>query len=174
MTFNSPKGAKVTVVSPKNLAEDVVLLGEIPLTVDVDTLEGKIIRVSQTGKLPYYWIFTNAVGENIQVDMKLASALPGFDPKDNISTAINKAATNRILRLMMLSYKALAAKRFDLAKDLADQATMVDPELAAPLLIKGIALMQEGDSKGAKLLLTRARALDPEDRGIDQLIKALP
>ena len=77
------------------------------------------------------------------------------------------------MRLLLKSYQALSARNLGLAQELASRASTIDPEIAAPLVIKGIALMQAGDNTAAKAALSNARALDPEDKDIETLLKAL-
>jgi hypothetical protein len=184
VTFAVRGNGKVSLVSPDNLDKVGQFLGDTPLTVEVTKLQGKIVKISQNGKIPAYWIMPDISGQNLKATLALQDE-PKAPPSQAVAEKTDskletaskqsdpKATINRLMRLILKSYKALAARNFPLAKDLADRASSIDPELAAPLVIKGIALMQSGDSTGAKAALSNAQALDPEDRDIETLLKAI-
>ena len=184
VTFAVRGNGKVSLVSPDNLDKVGQFLGDTPLTVEVSKLQGKIVKISQNGKIPAYWIIPDISGQNLKATLALQDE-PKSPPPQAVAEKTDgkaelaskqsdpKATINRLMRLILKSYKALASRNFSLAKDLADRASSIDPELAAPLVIKGIALMQSGDSTGAKAALSNAQALDPEDRDIETLLKAI-
>lgn len=184
VTFAVRGNGKVSLVSPDNLDKVGQFLGDTPLTVEVSKLQGKIVKISQNGKIPAYWIMPDISGQNLKATLALQDE-PKSPPSQTVAEKADgkpelaskqsdpKATINRLMRLILKSYKALASRNFSLAKDLADRASSIDPELAAPLVIKGIALMQSGDSTGARAALSNAQALDPEDRDIETLLKAI-
>jgi hypothetical protein len=184
VTFAVVGTGKVTTVSPDNLDKEGQYLGETPLTIETDKIQGKIVKISQKGKIPAYWIMPDVSGQNLRATLALAdepkapaeSLLSEKSDKKSDSTqktADSKATINRLMRLLLKSYQALAARNLGLAQELASRASTIDPEIAAPLVIKGIALMQSGDNAAAKAALSNARALDPEDKDIETLLKAL-
>lgn len=184
VTFAVRGNGKVSLVSPDNLDKVGQFLGDTPLTVEVSKLQGKIVKISQNGKIPAYWIIPDISGQNLKATLALQDE-PKSPPPQAVAEKTDgkaelaskqsdpKATINRLMRLILKSYKALASRNYPLAKDLADRASSIDPELAAPLVIKGIALMQSGDSIGARAALSNAQALDPEDRDIETLLKAI-
>ncbi len=179
VTFNTTGKAKVSAVGYNDLDEVGVLLGETPVTVALDKLVGKAIRVTQDGKQPLYWIVTDIAGDDVQLKMKLLDApvkaelAKGGQSGDSAKTADSKAATNRVVRLMLKAYQALSGRHFDLAGQLAAQAMAIDPELAGPQVIAGIAAMQLGDKVRARGALAKASALDPGDADISTLLRAV-
>jgi hypothetical protein len=184
VTFAVRGNGKVSIVSPDNLDKVGQFLGDTPLTVEVSKLQGKIVKISQNGKIPAYWIMPDISGQNLKATLALQdepkspppqalAEKPDGKPDLASKQSDPKATINRLMRLILKSYKALASRNLSLAKDLADRASSIDPELAAPLVIKGIALMQSGDSTGARAALSNAQALDPEDRDIETLLKAI-
>ena len=172
LTIKAAGAAKVNLVQPSRPDEDGLSLGETPVTLDLDRAEGRIIRVSQKGKLPVYWLVSDAVGDVTTAEIKLfdAPAAEKIDEKGNAERGESRATHNRIMRLILRSYQALTGNRLGEAKQLADQAAAIDPQLAAPHVIKGLALYQEGKAEEARTELTKAQALDPEDKDIDTLI----
>ena len=172
-TFKAGKGAKVSLVSPNKLDDDGTVLGETPISVELKKLVGKVIKISQNGKLPVYWFVTDTAGDNTEANIKLLDDPTAIGEKSNDSKLDPKVAANRLLRLLMRSYQALSGKRFKDARELADQAGKIDPEIAAPLLIKGLAYYQEGNIAEAKAALAKAQALDPEDKDIGTLLKTV-
>ncbi len=60
---------------------------------------------------------------------------------------------------------------FKEAKALADKAGELAPEAAVPLALTGVALAKLGDSSGAKAAILKARALDPSDTQVSQLLR---
>jgi tetratricopeptide (TPR) repeat protein len=173
--FKTNGPAKVDLVATGKLDDPGQPLGQTPLTIDVEKLKGKVLRISQTGKLPAYWAVSEAAGDKTEATIKLAE-----DPSAAGATAgasgtrlDAKASTNRVLRLLLKSYQALSGKRFEAARELAGQAAAIDPELAAPQVILGLSLFKEGKAAEAKIALAKARALDPGDKDIDELMKII-
>jgi hypothetical protein len=173
ITFKTGGRSKVSTVSPNNLGEDGTLLGETPLSIGVDKLQGKIVKITQPGKQPVYWIMSATSGDITEANINLLD-----DPSTTLGNAQDaagkvdaKASTNRILRLLMKAYQALSGRRFKAARELADQAAVIDPELAAPHIVRGLSFYQEGDAANATTALTKAQALDPEDKEIESLLK---
>ena len=171
-TFKSGSNSKVSLVSATKLDEDGTLLGETPVTVPLDKLTGKIVKISQKGKQPIYWVVTDAAGDKTEANIKLlddlatAGGLGGSDSRTD-----PKLKLNRVMRLLMRSYQALSGKRFKDARELAEQAGTIDPEIAAPQVIRGLAFYQEGNKSEARAALAKAQALDPEDKEIENLLK---
>ncbi len=150
------------VLSPSKLDEGGTLLGEAPVTVELDQIVGKVVRIEQPGKQSVYWIVTDAAGDQTEVSVSM------FDDPGS-----SGGSNNRVARLLMKSYQALSGKLYGPARELADQAATIDPELAAPHVIKGLSFYQEGNSAEARSAFMKAQALDPEDKDIDALLKMI-
>lgn len=152
-------------------------LGFTPLTVDLDKLVGRVLKISQPGKSPVYWLVTDLAGQKTFARLDLPDAptvaSSGKDEKESAKSEIEvTSATNRILRLLLRSYQALAVKDFDLASELAEQAQTLNPKISAPHVIKGIAFLKGGKTSQAKAAFLTAKALDPEDLDLNKLIEA--
>lgn len=173
--FKTSGPAKVDLLASGKLDDPGQPLGETPLTIEVERLQGKILRISQAGKLPAYWVVSEAAGDTTEATIKLADnpSSPSTAASGGGERFDSKASTNRVLRLLLKSYQALSGKRFKAARELAEQAASIDPELAAPQVIMGLSLFKEGKSAEAKNALAKARALDPEDKDIDELMKVI-
>jgi tetratricopeptide (TPR) repeat protein len=180
MTFKADSQADVTLVTFNDLNAAGDILGKTPVTVDMAKISGKVVRISAAGKQSVYWLVTDAVGTQNEASIKLrddpiAAKLGASSSESGSQTSLidPKIRTNRLLRLIMKAYKELSGQRYQVAGELADQATKIDPEIAAPLVIKGIALLKQGDTTGAKAALEKAKSLDPEDQDIAKLITTM-
>jgi tetratricopeptide (TPR) repeat protein len=177
LVFKTTTPAKVDLLSPGKLDDPGKELGKTPLTIDLDKLRGKVVRISQEGKLPVYWVVAEAAGDTTEAVVKLvddqAGATAGSPQAGSGAKSDGRASTNRVMRLLLQSYQALSGRRFKAARDFADQAATIDPELAAPQIIRGLSLYQEGNLAEARTTLQKAQALDPEDKNIEELLKAV-
>jgi tetratricopeptide (TPR) repeat protein len=171
LSIKSPNKSRVSLVSPNNLEDEGTALGETPVTIEVKDLNEKFIKISQNGKQSVFLFVTDGAAENTEMTINLSESLAASDSNFGNHTPETKTTLNRLLRLLMRSYQALSGQRFKEAIDLAHQAAQIDPEIAAPWVIKGLALYQEGKLPEARTALTKAQALDPEDRGLETLLK---
>ncbi len=165
--------AAVSLIQPSKPDDDGVSLGDTPVTLTLDRAVGRVIKVSQKGKVPVYWLVSDAVGDVTTAELKLVDepVVEKGQDKNNAERVDPRTTNNRIMRLILRSYQALTGNRLSEAKQLADQAAAIDPQIAAPHVIKGLAFYQEGKVEDARTELTKAQALDPEDKDIDTLIK---
>jgi len=131
-----------------------------PVTVDSARLEGRALRISSSGKAPVYWLIPEDSGRRLDIRMR---SLP--------SCAQGEQNRNRPTRLVLKAYQALSAKEFNLARELATKASEVDPSIAAPFIIVGLAYLQEGRREQARVAFNKARALDPEDQDLLELLR---
>ena len=171
VNFKSEKKANVDLVSLDALDAAGEKLGETPVEVPIEKLQGKVVRVSAEGKTPQYWVFQETLGVRTEAQMKLLD-----EAKINAASGgekDRKGATNRAMRLLLSAYQALSTRDWETAQGLADKAGEIEPELSSPLIVQGIALMQQGKKADAKLVLAKAKALDPDDGNIDRLLEVL-
>src|SRR5690606_36983453 len=95
-------------------------------------------------------------------------------PAEGEKDADNRATLNRSLRLLMRAYQALARDDLDQALALAAESSKLEPEIAAPHIVQGIALMKQDKGGSARVAFAKAKALDPGDSDIDRLLNAIP
>ena len=169
--FNSDVKAQVSLVSLENLQDVGTPVGDTPATVDPSTLEGKAVRLTSEGKAPIYWLSSEAQGYSTQITFKMVPIKASESTSSD--TKVDKGVINRTLRLIMKAYQALVSKEYDVAKSLATQASAIDPSLAAPFIVSGLASLESGKNDDARNALNTAKALDPEDAEIDVLLKEL-
>lgn len=176
VNFRTTGPAKVSLLDSGKLDAPTDPIGDTPLTVEVDKIRGKVVKITQPGALPIYWVMADVAGDTTDANLAFipdpsTAATASNSTGDNHVDA--KATTNRVVRLLLKAYQALAGKRFDTARELAAQAAIISPEVAGPHVIEGLALFQEGKSAEAKTALLKAQALDPEDKGIDELLEVV-
>lgn len=178
ITFNSmEQGLEVNVVlaklsDPNGVGET---LGKAPVTVPLDKVKGKVVRLDSKGKQSQLWVIPDGFGEKTKAEFKLIdiSAAQSNSAGGNTNSNVSITSLNQLARLMLKSYQALSGKRYEAALDLARQASSINPSLAAPFLIIGITQMQKGEKEAARLSLNKAKTLDPADMDIDRLLEAL-
>jgi len=123
-------------------------------------MAGKAVRISAVGKASQYWFPPDDSARRIDVKIRQLTACQ-----------TNERNSNRPVRLIMKAYQALSAKDLRMAKDLAAKAAELDPALAAPFIITGLSFYQEGRRDLARGAFNKARALDPEDVEISELLR---
>lgn len=131
-----------------------------PATVNTTQLTKQAVRIAANGKSPIYWFAPGESGRRMDIRVKQLPACT--------TTEMNR---NRPVRVLMKAYQALASKDYNLARQLATQAAEIDTTLAAPLIISGLAYLQENRREEARLAFNKARALDPEDAEIAELLR---
>lgn len=174
ISFKTEKDkATVKAVPFDKLGTEGQVLGETPLTVSLDKVQGQVLRMEQPGRAPLHWVILNAAGDTNEVALDFGQVQrEGGECRDTGETGVPKAQANRVMRMLLRAYQALSDKQSKIALELADQAITFEPTLAGPYIVKGLAQLQQGDKSAAKGSFTRARALDPEDRDLDTLLKA--
>ena len=160
ITFQSSEpGSQITIVSLDN-PEGNAPPSANPLVTSSGKLLGKAVRIGAVGKASQYWFPPDDSARRIDVKVRQLTAC-----------SANEKNQNRPVRLIMKAYQALSAKDLRLAKELAQKASDVDPNLAAPLIITGLAFYQEGQRDQARVAFNKARSLDPEDTEIGELLR---
>lgn len=160
ITFQSTEPGSVITVVPVDNPEGSSAPGTNPFTTTSDKMAGKAIRISAIGKASQYWFPPDDSARRIDVKIRQLSACQTSE-KNN----------NRPVRLIMKAYQALSAKDLRLAKELASKAAELEPALAAPFIITGLSFYQEGRRDQARVAFNKARALDPEDAEISELLR---
>ena len=123
---------------------------------ELDKLQGKVVKITQAGKEPAYWFAAETAGAKTNATIKLHDAATAHAGDDHADAKVS--ANNLVFRLLMRAYKALSGRKFQAARELAGQAGTLDPRLAAPQLIKGLAFYQEGNVPEARAALAKAQA----------------
>jgi hypothetical protein len=163
VTFSANEKASLNLVTPANTDGQGERIGEVPQTIPLERLTGKVLKVSGPGLLPQYWVLSKLPDGDTKIQLKLERR-PDEGQKKN---------PNLSFRLLMKSYKALADKNYKLASELAIQLARVERDIAAPHIIHALSLIQQGQTKDAKVALEAARSFDPEDAEITKLLQAV-
>ena len=175
VNFRTTGPGQVSVLESGKLDAPADPLGNTPLTVEVDKLAGKVVKITQPGAAPVYWVVSDLVAE--RTDANIAFVADGSasnnSDQDGAAGINSKATANRVVRLLLKSYQSLASKRFNEAKELAKQAAAIDPQVAGPHVIEGLVYFQEGKTPEARTALLKAKVLDPEDKDIDELLEVI-
>ncbi len=159
MSFSSVEpDSRISVVTLKN-PEGASTQVSNPYEVRGGELEGKAVKIDAPGKAAQYWFPPDESGNRVEVKV---NNLP--------NCMMGSVNPNRPLRLILKAYQALSSRDYALARDMADKATKIDPTLAGPHIIMGLTYFRQGDRKNANLAFNKARALDPEDQEIVQLL----
>jgi hypothetical protein len=142
------------------------VVGDTPQKVPLAKLNGKVVRLSHAGKEAQYWLFSPVSGSKAAVKVKLNPA-PAAEDKSS-DRAVDANITSRLL---IKACGALHAGDYKLARELAGKVSDVAPTLAAPYVLVGLSHLQEGRKADAKGALSKAKALDPSDQEVDELLK---
>lgn len=177
VTINSEGGAQVDKLTLGNWLDKGESLGKTPLTLAMSEVEGSLVRISQAGKVPVFWTPTLSAAESLTFNIKLVDQLAasGVDPlTGGVCQKNSLQSTNRVMRVILKAYKALADSDYKKVLTLADEASALDENLAAPYIVKAIAQTRTGDLAGARVTLAKAEKADPDDEDIRTLAKTLP
>lgn len=164
--FTGEKEAKLTVLGGD--LKDVIGLRDRPLPQDIvqSELASRFVRIDVPSESPRYFYFMPSDAKDAEIKiLKGNGTNDGFTPQTEVS--------NQTMRLFMSAYQALAQRRWQVARELAGKLVEMQPQLAAPHIVQGIALTQEGQKQEAQAAFTKAKALDPEDAAIDQLLQSI-
>ena len=160
MSFTAAEQGSTIAIVPLDNPEGPATNEKNPLITTTEKLAGKAVRISAAGKASQYWFPPEESARRIDVKVK---SLP--------SCMMGDTNRNRPLRLLLKAYQALTTKEFTLTRELCTKASEVDPTLAAPFIITGLSWYQEGKRDQARVAFNKARALDPEDQEIGQLLR---
>ena len=80
------------------------------------------------------------------------------------------ADANKPYRLILQAHRALVEGEYETAISTATEVEKINPDLAAPYLIQGIAAIRQSENPKARALFEKAKRLDPNDPAIDALI----
>lgn len=176
VNFKTTGPGKVSLLDSGKLDAPTDPIGDTPITVEAEKLRGKVVKIAQPGSPPVYWIMSDASADTIDasfapiLDPSAAGAAGNSLPDGRVDV---KTTTNRIVRLLLRSYQALAEGKYDVARELAAQAATISPEVAGPHVIDGLSLYKNGKFAEAKTALLKAKSLDPEDKDIDKLLEVV-
>jgi hypothetical protein len=160
MIFSSAEPGSTIAVVPLDNPDGAVQTVGNPFNTNTARLTGKAVRISANGKAPQFWFPPDDSSHRIEVKVK---NLPVCSQSEG-----NR---NRPLRLLLKAYQALTEKDFNLARELCTKAAQIDPTLAAPLIITGLTYFQEGKRTEARVAFNKAKALDPEDQELNELLR---
>lgn len=163
VTFTSNEKATLSLVAATNPDGQGQVLGDTPQTVSAEKIGNKVVKISGAEVHPQFWILSELPGGDTKVQLKLERKAA-----DQTKTNINLK-----YRMLMKAYKALADQNWALAKELSEELAKLEPEIAAPHIILGIALLRSGSAAEARNALEKARGFDPDDAEISKLIQAI-
>lgn len=133
-----------------------------------------MLRVSKSGKTLQHWVFPKDSGGSIELQLAddLEEKISAADASINATPqkASEALDINLVPRLLLQSYQALTDKDYALARSLAEQASTLSAQIAAPQILIGLSWLQEGNKPNAKTAFSKAKGLDPSDKNLDQLI----
>lgn len=152
--------SKVALVSLDSLNTTGKVLSN-PAKLDLKQINGNAIRVDADGKSPLFLVFQPPAKNRVSLTIKELAAC----------TLANEANRNKPVRLIMKAYQALSEENWNLAKQLAAKASELDATLAAPYIIQGLANYRSGHRTEAKTAFNTAKALDPDDLDIIELLR---
>lgn len=160
ITFMSQEpGSELSLVPFDNL-ESIGTKLKNPAVVQQRDMSRQAVRISSTGKSPVYWFAPADNAKRLDIKVKQLPAC---------GTA--ETNRNRPLRLLLKSYQSLSARDYVLTRELAIKAAEMDPTLAAPHILTGLSFYQQGKKEEARVAFNKARALDPEDQEISELLR---
>lgn len=160
----------LTLVSSESPDRAETKLGRSPIEIEFDKVNGKLIKITQAGKLPQFILPLSIDASSTTVSTKLRnlSEIPEIQ-----KITKNETDPNVTHRLLMQAYDAMVRERnFDRALRLADDISKINASLAAPYTIKGLIFLQQGQSGKAKMEFQTAKEKDPVDMQIDSLLRA--
>lgn len=170
ITFNASQKATLSLVSLSDPSGEGQILGELPSTIEVEKLEGKVVKINAEGFVPQYWIAKDFVADSTKVNIALTPLEEGAGGKGGGSG--KGGSSNLAFRILMKGYGAISKGDNKLGRELAEKLQEIDPTLAAPHILTGIAFFNEGKKSEAKTAFEKALALDPEDLEIKKMIDA--
>lgn len=148
-------------------------LGKPPVTLDSQELNNKSIKVvfdDGSEKLLYFTPTisdeTTILFSKVNKDTKSSLVANG-----NSSDKFDAESRNQIHRLLLKAYQALSEGNAQVATDLAKQVAQIDSQIAAPHILIGLSHLRTGNKTLAKSAFEKAKALDPLDSEIANLIE---
>lgn len=170
--FDTKTKATISVVKWNELDRQGKELGETPREVELDEIKDQIVKITAPGKTPQFWVFSEPTGQKFEAQLVLTDVSAAASEGGGGAGSVSGFDINETHRLLMKSYQSLASGDLAAATDLAKKLNEIEPRLAAPLIIIGLASLQNGNKEEARLAFDKARSLDPRDGEIDKLIQA--
>jgi hypothetical protein len=173
--------ATVSLVNGNNLNEVGEVLGKTPVAIDLNTVKGRVVKVSSPGKVTQYLLVTDLLGDNTKASLRLkdepkppegdsGGAAKDEDNKEENKKTFDEKDLNVAHRLLLRAYQALAARKHKTAIEISHKLSQIFPKTSAPHIVEGLALMETGQRDLARSSFIKAKAIDPEDKDIDVLI----
>lgn len=169
ITFNANQKATLSLVSLTDPSGEGQILGELPSTIELPKLEGKVVRIFAEGHAPQYWIAKDFVANTTKVNVSL---VPLAGDEKGKGGAGKGASNNLAFRLLLKGYGAISKGNWSLGREFAAKLEELEPTIAAPHIITGIAYFSEGKKAEARIAFEKAFALDPDDAEIKKMIDA--
>ena len=161
---DSDKPVNPKPMTSETVAKDAKPIGDLPIKIDVDDLENKMIIVTASGHLPHRIFFREAPDTSMQFDLTM---------EPTTCTLKEKVATNRenlFYTKLLKAHTALLEKKFIKSKELASEIAKAKPHLAAPKVLLGLNAMYQGQNSEALQHFENALEANPNDSEIKSLI----
>lgn len=172
--FESVPKAQLTLHTWKNIDGAGKPLGETPLELSESDLENSIVKMAAPGRRPQFFAFPGSAQGTLRLKINLAES-----PQEGMkvdSTAVDDVSfrkVNQVNRKLLAAFQALIDKDYPAADGLANAAQQAAPQLAAPLVVQGLAKLYAGDKDGARVAFKNAQSIDPEDAALTEMLKVL-
>ena len=175
--------ASLSLLDWSGLDGEGTLLGKAPLEIDAGTLDNKVLKISGKDKSPQYWVFTALQGRSMDLKTTLLPIPDAeneedeneddeeYEEKDDKDKKGLIEKLNQNMRILLGSYQALARQEYEESVRLATALHKNMPDIAAPHIIMGLSFLKRQQREKARSEFKLAKALDPADPSIDELIK---
>ncbi len=167
LTLVSNEKVNISLVNYDDQGGEGDLIGETPVAIELGKLKKQYVRVWGEGVQSQYWIVKPLTDGKNEITLRVERR---EEPDDSDAQA-KIQELNRSNRMLMRAYKALTAKDWESAREVAKQLSQVSPDASAPHVLTGLSYLAEGVPAKARASFLKAKNLDPEDRDIDELIR---
>lgn len=167
LTLVSNEKANVSLVDYDDQAGEGDLLGETPVSIELDKLKRQYLRIWGEGLYSQYWVVKALEDSKTEITLRMDRK----EETGQADAAGKIAEMNRSFRMLMRAYKALTSKDLESAREISKQINQLQPDIAAPHIITGLSYLAESNKSKARAAFQKAKNLDPEDRDIEELLR---
>jgi hypothetical protein len=132
------------------------------------------VKLAAPGRRPQFFAFPGTAQGTLRLKVALAeSPLEGQPVKKGADTEVSLDQVNKINRRLLAVFQAILDQDYKAADELARSVSDTNPQLAAPLILQGLAKLYDGDRDSARAAFKNAQSLDPEDHALVEMLKVL-
>jgi hypothetical protein len=161
LVLTTVEPAQASLVDPRSPDQVEKDLGKTPVELSSDEFRGKLVKLSQPGKLPQYVVplLMDAPRSEVQIKLRTIREVP--DIRADLTKGVD---TNLTHRLLMESMEAmLVGNDITGALQKAEQLVNLDGSIASAFVMIGLCRLQLGETDAARQAFERANQLDPSD-----------